>query len=336
MVNFVIVVLLLCAVLLLESSLLHARLKRFKIVQGPLAGVSCSVFRDLIWQYSQPAWVYSEMISCKTILNGSEQIKNRYLHVSEHEGPVCMQIATSDPSECAKACQVLNEMPINMIDLNVGCPVKKIRKRQQGSFLLSDSKRLAMIIQAMRDHTDKAISVKIRVDGGSNQAYNESVLEVVNAKKPDFLVVHGRHHQDGYDVPCDLSQIAFFARHASMPVIGNGDVCDVTSTQNMLDTGCAGAMISRATVGAPWLIAQIQSELGEGRRCISLSQAQRWQVFIKHIHRLAAFLGGEKHALLHAKGLIKYYAKRNGFSKSLLDLVRKVSTLDDLVRIHTF
>ena len=114
-----------------DLKMLQERLKTLKIIQGPLAGVSNSVFRELIWKYSNPAWVYSEMISCKTILNGTEKTRHKYLNISKKEGPLCLQIVTSDPIECAKACKMLNTMAISMIDLNAGCPVKKSEKNNK-------------------------------------------------------------------------------------------------------------------------------------------------------------------------------------------------------------
>ena len=316
------------------ASQLLSRLLQYQIVQGPLAGVSSVPFRDLIWQYSQPAWVYSEMISCKTILSGNEQIKNRYLQTSAQEGPLCMQIACSDPDECARACSVLNQLDISMIDLNVGCPVKKIRKRGQGSAMLENPDKLRDVLQSLRDHSAVPISVKIRVDGQSQSRHNEQVLEVVNAVKPDFLVVHGRHYQSGYDVPCDHEQIAFFATNSQVPVIGNGDVASATQVQKILSTGCSGAMISRASVGAPWLIGQIQSELGSVQNgVVTVDCEQSWKVFIEHILQLSILLGQESFSLYQARGLVKYYAKRNHYDRSIIAQVHAAKSIDDLTSL---
>lgn len=309
---------------------LHQRLLSHRIVQGPLAGVSSVPFRDLVWRYSQPAWVYSEMISCRTIISGSPLIKHRYLQTSAQEGPLCMQIATDNPEDCAKACAVLNQLDIAMIDLNVGCPVKKIRQRQQGSYLLSQPDRLYAIVRALRTHSVHPISVKIRVDGSTSDRFNADVLDVINRAAPDFLVVHGRNYQEGYDVACHYDQIAFFAQHAHMPVIGNGDVHDQSSVEAMLALGCAGAMIARASVGAPWLIGNIQSHMGLGLPTHCLSLAESWSVFCAHINGLVRLLGREDLALAQAQGLIKYYAKRNPQFNQLLAPVRNAVHIETL------
>ena len=315
---------------------LHQRLQSHRIVQGPLAGVSSVPFRELVWRYSQPAWVCSEMISCRTIISGSPSIKQRYLQISAQEGPLCMQIATDNPEDCAKACAVLNAPDIAMIDLNVGCPVKKIRQRQQGSYLLSQPDRLYAIVRALRTYSAHPISVKIRVDGSTNDRFNEDVLDAINRAGPDFLTVHGRNYQEGYDTPCHHDQIAFFAQRAHMPVIGNGDVHDQSSVEAMLALGCAGAMIARASVGAPWLIGNIQARMGLICAAGSVRMPETWAVFCAHINGLSQLLGREDLALAQAQGLIKYYAKRNQYPSSIVNAVRSTHTiaaLSDLVSL---
>lgn len=306
------------------------RLKRLRIVQGPLAGVSTSAFRELIWQYSNPAWVCSEMVSCQTIMHGHEQIRKRYLHVGENEGPVCLQIAAKNPQEAATACQIISDLPFAMIDLNVGCPVKKIRKRGAGSKLLADGVLLGEIVKAMIESTHLPISVKIRVDGDSGDHFNDTVLRAIADAGPDCLVVHGRSYLDDYKQPCRLGEIKFFVDNLDMPVIGNGDVADAASVLRMLDIGCCGAMISRASVGAPWLIGQIHEAMQLGEKHQLLSQDEIWDVFLGHVFQLSHLLASDHFALLHAKGLIKYYVKRNHLPSELLAQVRSLQTLSDL------
>lgn len=318
-----------------KSELLE-RMQRYKIIQGPLAGVSSVVFRDLIWKYSQPAWTYSEMIAAKTILHPTAHTQKRYLSVSAGEGPLCLQIACGDSAEAAQVCTRLNGLNISMIDLNVGCPVKKIRRRGQGSSLLANPAKLKAIITAMREHSDFPISVKIRVDGWQKTNYNAAVLDVVNESKPDFLVVHGRSYLDDYTQACHLEQIQYFAKNALMPTIANGDVVDAVSAQRMLKLGCAAVMISRASVGAPWLIGKIQQQMGIDDACSELSLLQKWDVFVDHIKNLSVFFDHEGLALAHARGLIKYYLKNNQFNPDLSTAVINLQNLQQLSELRDF
>jgi tRNA-dihydrouridine synthase B len=112
------------------------------IIQGPLAGISCSPFRELIWRYSQPAFSCTEMMSCKTLLYQSKFAERRYTHIDPKEGPVCFQLAGNDPYELAEATKRVTDCGATLIDLNCGCPVKKIRSKGAGSSLLMDASKL--------------------------------------------------------------------------------------------------------------------------------------------------------------------------------------------------
>src|SRR5579862_9384479 len=119
------------------------------IIQGPLAGVSCMPFRLLTWRYSQPAFSCTEMISCKTLIY-QPKIAKRYLQKHPKEGPVCFQLSGNDPKELTEAVKIATDHGADLIDLNCGCPVKKIRKRGAGSSLLTDTSTLYQLIHAMK------------------------------------------------------------------------------------------------------------------------------------------------------------------------------------------
>ncbi len=316
----------------LSVSQLTQRLQQRTYVQGPLAGVSTVAFRRLIWRYSQPAWVCSEMISAKSLFLGRARIKERYLAISEEEGPLCIQIAADTPEDAAKACEMINPLDVSMIDLNAGCPVKKIRQRGQGSALLAKPETLRDIILAMRAHSRFPISVKIRVDGVCSD-YNQAVLRAINQARPDFLSVHARSYLDGYDIPVRMDQLAWFARHADMPVIGNGDVRTLEQTKAFTDHGCQGVMISRASVGAPWLIGTLQAKLADELPYETPSPTERWEVFVDHIAMLSCLLGNDRFALAQAQGLIKYYQRHNNFSHNLVEAVQQAESVADLSQL---
>src|SRR5438046_2990689 len=162
------------------------------IIQGPLAGVSCAPFRLLTWLYSKPAFSCTEMISCKTILHQAK-LSQRFLQRHPAEGPVCFQLAANNPKELAEATKRVTDLGADLIDLNCGCPVRKIRQKGSGSSLLSDSTKLFRLIRAMKENTHVPVSIKIRVDGGSGENFNQEIAQVVSEAGTDFLVVHGRH-----------------------------------------------------------------------------------------------------------------------------------------------
>jgi tRNA-dihydrouridine synthase B len=278
------------------------------LIQGPLAGVSCAPFRYLTTRYGQVAYAYTEMISCKTLLTGSIALQRRYIEKSPHEGPVCFQLSGNDPRELAHAVQRVTDYGADLIDLNCGCPVKKIRKKGSGSKLLTEPVKLYELIHAMKLHTHVPISVKIRVEGGNDEKFHEEIIQVIHDAGADCLVVHGRDWTQGYETPCRYEDIRFFVDNVKIPVVGNGDVACYDSLQAMLATGCAGVMIARAGVGQPWLskalIAQVQ-----GKKFELPSLLARGEMLMMHIEGLAQLMQSEKVALLQARQFAKYYAR---------------------------
>lgn len=278
------------------------------IIQGPLAGVSCAPFRRLTSKFGEPAFSCTEMISCKTLIHQSGFALQRYIQKDPQEGPVCFQLSGNDPVELAEAVKKVTDYGANLIDLNCGCPVKKIRHKGAGSKLLSSPTKLYQLMRAMKENTHVPVSIKIRVEGGSGDSFNQDIAKAVSDAGIDFLVVHGRHWTEHYETPCNHDQIQFFVETLSIPVIGNGDIACVESLKKMLATGCAGVMIARAGMGQPWLIKKLVAELQQ-TPFTPPSLPEIAAIFVEHVEELAVLLGGEKFAILQARKFAKYYAR---------------------------
>ena len=301
------------------------------IIQGPLAGISCAPFRRLIWQYSQPAFSCTEMISCKTILHQSPAALQRFVKKDPAEGPVCFQLSGNNPQELAEAVKRVTDYGADLIDLNCGCPVKKIRSRGAGSSLLTNAGLLYQLITAMKANTHVPVSIKIRVEGGSDDTFNQEVANAVDDAGADFLIVHGRHWTEHYETACNYEEIQFFVEQLKIPVIGNGDIACVDSLKRMLATGCAGVMIGRAGVGQPWLIQKLITEM-RGEKFISPSAKEIGEVFLEHVEQLAILLNSEKFAILQARKFAKYYARDLPTQK---ELCLAVNECEDLLELKT-
>ncbi|MBV8803211.1 MAG: tRNA-dihydrouridine synthase family protein [Gammaproteobacteria bacterium] len=302
------------------------------IIQGPLAGVSCAPFRKLTWRYSKPAFSCTEMISCKTLLYQSAFSQKRFTKIDPEEGPVCFQLAGNNPQELAEATKIVTTLGANLIDLNCGCPVKKIRRKGAGSSLLANTSLLYQLIKAMKDNTHVPISIKIRIDGNSDDAFNRNIATVIEDAGANFLVVHGRHWTENYETPCHYSDIAFFVNELNIPVIGNGDISCLTSLKKMLATGCAGVMISRAGVGQPWLIRQLIEEMQENIFLLP-SNKEIGSIFVEHVTELAELLGNEMFAIIQARKLAKYYARRLETKTLFCTMINNCKNLPDLINI---
>lgn len=301
------------------------------LIQGPLAGISCSPFRRLIWEYSKPAFTCTEMISCKTLLY---QVKSnhRFTHIDPLEGPVCFQLSGTDPMELAEVTQLLTNQGASLIDLNCGCPVNKIRAKGAGSSLLANPGKLYQLILAMKNNTHLPVSIKIRVDGLSHNNFNNDIVKVINDSGVDFITVHGRHWTERYDTPCRYDQIEFFVANLTIPVIGNGDVACHDSLKKMMQTGCSGAMIGRASVGQPWLIGQLSAPWRQ--ETFQLPSLQKiGQLFIEHVHSLALLLNNERFAIIQARKFAKYYARDIEQRADFCCEINQCQRFDDFQRI---
>lgn len=299
------------------------------LIQGPLAGVSCAPFRLLTWRYSRPAFSCTEMLSCKTLIHQPARTHQRYIKKDPAEGPVCFQLSANDPAELALATKIVSDCGADLIDLNCGCPVKKIRGKGAGSRLLMNPTLLYQLIKAMKNNTKVPVSIKIRVDGQSDDVFNQEVANVVSDAGADYLIVHGRHWTEHYETPCQHDQIQFFVNALKIPVIGNGDVSCLTSLKKMLATGCAGVMIARAGVGQPWLIQRLMAEM-QGEAYTPPSMRDIGEIFIEHIGMLAALLHSESLAILQARKLAKYYARDLKDKTVFCDRLNQVTHLSDL------
>lgn len=278
------------------------------IIQGPLAGVSCAPFRALTWQYSQPAFTCTEMISCNTLIKQPAFALQRFIQKDPQEGPVCFQLSGSTPNEVAQATQRVTDAGADLIDLNCGCPVKKIRSKGAGSSLLHKPTQLYQLIRTLKANTHVPVSIKIRVDGHSDEKFNMEIANIVGDAGADFLIVHGRHWSENYDTPCHYQQIQFFVDNLKIPVIGNGDIKCVESLQKMFATGCAGVMISRAGVGQPWLIGNLIHAMNKLTFTLP-SAIEIGAIYVSHVQGLIRLIGNEKHAILQARKIAKYYAR---------------------------
>lgn len=273
-----------------------------RLIQAPLAGISCAPFRELFSLFTKPAYAVTEMISANSILENNNAINKRYLSRSEKEGVWCIQLAGNNPKTLAAAVKICEKYNPDLIDLNCGCPKPKIRSKGAGSALMDSPQKLKEIINAMRTATTLPLTIKIRTAGQSTDDRYLEAASIIAAEGADAIIVHGRHFSEDYDVQANYLQIKKITEIIKIPVIANGDVHDTNSMQVALNTTKAAAiMIGRATIGKPWLFQQL---LGENP---NLSGNDRLNIFNQHITNLSIIEGSEFKAILQARRLLKWY-----------------------------
>lgn len=293
------------------------------LIQGPLAGISCAPFRRLAFKYGHVAFCCTEMISAKTLLS-KNQVRHRYCYKDPKEKTTCYQLSGTNPSELHEATHIAVSYGADMIDLNCGCPMPKIRQKGAGSSHIKNIDNLHDCILAMRRATTKPLSIKVRVDGSSGDDCNKDLIACIQSSPLDFCTVHGRHWQDDYTVQCYYDQIAFFAESLAIPVIGNGDITSADSLSKMMQTGAKGFMVGRAGVGQPWLFNNLLS-----KNKIIPTRELVINTLMDHVKALSLLVKSEKKALLEARKFTPYYLKVMGI-KTQRCLMSSINTLIDL------
>lgn len=276
------------------------------VVQAPLAGYSCAPFRVLATRYGKPGFCSTEMISAHDLVHKKAQPK-RYLYRDPEEGLLSYQLSGNNPEILARATEIVTKAGADLIDLNCGCPVDKIRRKGCGSKLLTTPEKLYQLLSAIKSYTHVPVSAKIRVATPINDHDEHALVDAISQAGAHFITVHGRHWTERYDVACQMDAIQRIVSFSKLPVFANGDVCDIQSMQSLFaKTNCAGVMIGRAGVGRPWIYQQLLAEQLQ----IPFQEPVHEQIahmYIEHIERLI-LLENEKLAVLQARKLAKYYS----------------------------
>lgn len=278
-----------------------------KLIQAPLAGYSCAAMRALTWLWGGIDYCCSEMISAKHLAS-AKYIEPRYHRIFAGEGPLCIQLSGDKPAELAIAATKATNWGASLIDLNCGCPMPKIRKKNCGSKLLANSKHLTSLIRAIKSSTHLPVTIKIRVDSHSGDAFNRDVAHAAEDSGASAIIVHGRHWSENYETAVSYDDIAMIKHNVTIPVIANGDITDADSARRMFSmTDCDAIMVARACVGRPWLFAEINAALA--KKSFKPPQAvEIGQLAIQHLSGLMQ-LQSETQTLLQARKLVKYYAR---------------------------
>lgn len=221
-------------------------------VLAPLAGYTDLPFRLLCREYGA-GYCVSEMISCHGLTFGQPKTFEMLQSVPA-EKPVAFQLFGAEPELMGQAAALLDDFQPDIIDINMGCPVKKVTKRGAGAALMSTIRTAEQIIRAVKIHTSRSVTVKFRSGPGAQQINAVEFGLMAQAAGASALIVHGRTWSQGFTGNTDRDIIARVKDNVTIPVIGNGDILSYRDGLSMMaDTGCDGVMIGRGALGNPWI-----------------------------------------------------------------------------------
>jgi nifR3 family TIM-barrel protein len=278
------------------------------VLAAPLAGYSDSPMRVLARRHGA-AMVFSEMIKAAAVVRTNRKTLTM-ARFSDAERPVALQLAGREPDETAEAARIIEEFQPDAIDFNAGCPTKKIVREGNGAALLKEPLRVGRILRAMRKAVSVPVTVKLRLGWDERDMAGLEIARIAEAEGAACVIVHGRTAAQKFRGSCDLAGIAAVAEAVSIPVIGNGDVrSGADAVRMMRETGCAGVMIGRRSVGNPWIFCEVRSALA-GVPAEERSLSELRSVIEDHYELIVKRYGEEsgtrimrKHAAAYIKGL---------------------------------
>jgi tRNA-dihydrouridine synthase B len=280
------------------------------LVVAPMAGVTDRPFRVLCKRLGAGMAV-SEMVTSNSLLYGSAKTLRRANHEGEVE-PISVQIAGADPKMMAEAAKYNVDNGAQIIDINMGCPAKKICNVMAGSALLKDEPLVAQILKAVVGAVDVPVTLKIRTGWDKQNRNAVTVAKMAEDIGIQALAMHGRTRACGYTGDAEYDTIAAVRQAVGIPLIANGDITTPEKAKFVLErTGADAVMIGRAAQGRPWIFREIEHYLATGEHMPAPEVGEIRTVMLEHLHDLYAFYGeltgmrvARKHISWYTKGLV--------------------------------
>ena len=301
-------------------------LLRHGIMLAPMAGVTDRSFRQLCYKLGSE-YSASEMVSAKALCY-EQQSKRResslmgtapLASVTRADGPMAVQIFGKEPSFMAEAARMLeassyrgctSEMPPAAIDINMGCPMRKITGNGEGSALMRTPKLAGEVCAAVVKAVKLPVTVKIRAGWDSESVNAPEMAKILEASGASLICVHARTREQLYTPGIDLGVIEAVKKAVSIPVIGNGDINSASDALNMIErTGCDGVMIGRGAMGNPWIFPEIAARM-DGREYTAPTDEERIDTALSQLDAMIAHKGervglaeGKKHMAWYLSGM---------------------------------
>lgn len=283
---------------------------RNNLFVAPMAGVTDRPFRQLCKRLGAGLAV-SEMVTSNSLLYGSVKTQRRANHEGEVE-PIVVQIAGADPKMMAEAARYNVDRGAQIIDINMGCPAKKVCNVFAGSALMQDLKLAAAILEAVvKAVPETPVTLKMRTGWNRQNKNAPELARIAEDLGIRALAIHGRTRADQYMGEAEYDTIAQVKSLVSIPVIANGDIDTPEKAKYVLEyTGADAVMIGRAAQGRPWIFREIEHYLATGKHLPPPSRAEIRAILLEHLEELYAFYGEEtgvkiarKHIGWYSKGL---------------------------------
>jgi tRNA-dihydrouridine synthase B len=282
-----------------------------RLALAPMAGVTDRPFRQLCKRLGA-GMAASEMVTADSRLWHTAKSRRRMDHAGEGE-PIIVQIAGGDPEMMASAAALNVDRGAQIIDINMGCPAKKVCRKAAGSALLRDESLVAQILEATVAAVDVPVTLKIRTGWDPETRNGVRIAKIAEDSGIQALAVHGRTRACRYEGAAEYATIASIKQAVSIPVIANGDISGPRSAARVLAaTGADGVMIGRAAQGRPWIFREVLHHLETGGFMDPPEVCELRAIMLDHLENLYQFYGQETGVRVARKHLGWYLRDRRG------------------------
>ncbi len=308
------------------------------IILAPMAGVTDSIFRRICFEYGCEMAV-TEMISAKAVCFGDDKTFS-LARIDRREGPTALQIFGHEGNVMADAAAKLLEYARKdegaavpcAIDINMGCPVKKIVSNGEGSALMQDPELVYRIVKAVNEAVDVPVTVKIRSGFFKDNINAVEVAQAAESGGASMIGVHGRTREQMYSGKADYTVIGEVKRCVSVPVFGSGDIYGAHDAERMLrESGCDGVMAARGAMGNPFIFAELKAFFEGGEYTLPTTE-EKIAVALRHTEMATAEYGEER-AIREMRKQIAWYTAGIRGASGARNAVNFANTLDEVKRI---
>ena len=297
-------------------------------ILAPMAGVTDLPFR-LLCKEQGAGLLCMEMISAKALQYKNKNTK-ALLVIHPEEYPVSLQLFGSDPDIVSEMAKGIEELPFQILDINMGCPVPKVVKNGEGSALMKNPKLVYQIVSKTVKAIRKPVTVKIRKGFDDMHVNAAEIAKIVEEAGGAAIAVHGRTREQYYSGKADWEVIRQVKEAVSIPVIGNGDVVSgETALAMMKQTGCDGVMIGRAAQGNPWIFRELAEYGKTGVHPEMPAKEMRKNAMLRHA-RLQIEFKGEYLGIREMRKHVAWYTKGMEGSAKLREAINRVESYDEL------
>ena len=298
---------------------------------APMAGITDAPMRNIVYKKcGNKVNIVSEMVAINALSRKNAKTY-KIADVRDEAYPVIVQLVGSTPELFADAAKLAQELGASGIDINMGCPVRKITTSGAGSALMKDINTAAQIIKTVKDAVNLQVSVKFRKGWDENSVNAVDFAKMCQDSGASYITIHGRTRTQGYSGTADWEIISKVKNAVKIPVVGNGDITSVYDAKKMIEqTGADGVMIGRAALGNPWLLGQVFDYIQASQEPDKISPEENLNTVLNHIELLKAYYG-EKLAIALSRKYVCWYSKNFHDAKKFRENYMKINDYGEAV-----